>query len=213
MPHPIRGHESMNTRTIQVALTGGVATGKTTVANLFAELGVPIVDADVVAREVVEPGSEALQHILEHFGPQVIQADGSLNRAALRAIIFEHPAERQWLESLLHPLIRQRMQQQARALQAPYVILVIPLLAETGRDLEHDAVIVVDAPQPQQLQRLQQRDKLNDKQANAILAAQCAPEQRLGLADFVIRNHGDMAQLRQRVAEIDQQLLERYAKN
>jgi dephospho-CoA kinase len=194
-------------RTLRVGLTGGIASGKTTVANLFAALGVPIIDTDVLAREVVAPGTPGLAAIAERFGPAILLADGALNRAALRAKVFATPGERRWLEQLTHPLIRSLMEQRCAAADGPYQIVAIPLLAETGRDQRVDRVLVVDCDPELQIARLRARDGNTREQAERILAAQASRSERLAIADDVIVNDGDMARLRDQIEPLHRRYL------
>lgn len=194
-----------------VGVTGGIASGKSTVARAFAALGVPWVDADDVAREVVEPGEPALAEIAERFGGQVLQADGRLNRRALRDIVFAQPTERLWLESVTHPRIRQRIEAHLERLQAegaPYVLLVSPLLFESGQSEMVDRCLVIDVPEELQLARTAARDDVDDKQARAIVAAQMPRSERLARADDVIDNSGSEADLAAQVAELDRRYRE-----
>jgi len=186
----------------RVALTGGIACGKSTVANLFAALGITIVDTDLLAREVVAPGSPLLAQVAEHFGPQVLQPDGSLDRARLRDIVFANPAERQWLEQLTHPAIRELTDRRCAKAKGPYVMVAIPLLIETGGTARFDRVLVVDCDPAIQLARLQARDGSTREQAARMLAAQVTREQRLAAADDVIQNNGDIAALRDQVEKL-----------
>lgn len=186
----------------RVALTGGIACGKSTVANLFAALGITIVDTDLLAREVVAPGSPLLAQVAEHFGPQVLQPDGSLDRARLRDIVFANPAERQWLEQLTHPAIRELTDRRCAKAKGPYVMVAIPLLVETGGTARFDRVLVVDCDPAIQLARLQARDGSTREQAARMLAAQVTREQRLAVADDVIQNNGDIAALRDQVEKL-----------
>jgi dephospho-CoA kinase len=188
-----------------VGLTGGIACGKSTVANLFAALGVTIVDTDLLAREVVAPGSPLLGQIREHFGDAVFHTDGSLERRALRARVFADPTERQWLERLTHPAIRALTDVRCEAATGRYVIVAIPLLTETGSAGRFDRVLVVDCRPELQLSRLQARDCSTRVQAERMLAAQASREQRLALADDVIQNDGDIAALRDRVQALHRQ--------
>ena len=185
---------------LRIGLTGGIASGKSTVANLFAALGVPIVDTDVLAREVVEPGSPLLREITGHFGAQVLSGDGSLDRQELRKRIFADPAERQWLEALLHPAIRELTDARCEAASGPYVIVAIPLLVETAGSKRFDRVLVVDCDPELQLARLMARDGIRRDEALRMLAAQASRDERLAVADDVIRNDGDLASLRDQVA-------------
>jgi dephospho-CoA kinase len=195
-------------RTYRVGLTGGIASGKSTVANLFAALGVSVIDTDVLAREVVAPGSAGLDAIVQHFGPDILLADGTLDRAKLRARVFSAPDARRWLEQLTHPLIRQLMEQRCEAAGGPYQIVAIPLLTETGRDRRVDRVLVVDCDPATQIRRLQARDGATQEAATRILAAQATREQRLAIADDVIANDGDIGRLREQVEPLHAQYLE-----
>ena len=186
-----------------LGLTGGIGSGKTTVANLFAELGIELVDADLIAREIVQPGEPALQQIVEHFGATILQTDGSLDRAKLRQIIFATPAERCWLEQLTHPLIRQRIQQRLDQADSDYAILVSPLLLETDQHLLCDHILVIDLPETLQVARTVQRDGNSEKQVNAILKAQCSRAQRLEQGDSVIDNSQSPQTLKARIKQLD----------
>jgi dephospho-CoA kinase len=189
----------------RVALTGGIASGKTTVANLFAGRGVALIDTDLIAREVVEPGRPALVQVVEALGPSILGPDGRLDRPRLRDRIFRDPAARRTLEAILHPAIRQEMERQsatARARAAPYQMLVIPLLAEGGRRDHVDRVLVVDAPEALQVERLMARDGVTEDQATTSLRAQASRHARLGLADDVIVNTGFIADLTAQVEEL-----------
>ncbi|CAO1663700.1 dephospho-CoA kinase [Halomonas sp. NYA30] len=190
-----------------IGLTGGIGSGKSTVARAFETLGAASVDADDVAREIVLPGEPALLAIKNRFGDQVMHHDGTLNRAALRDIIFKDPEQRQWLESVTHPKIRERLLQHLAQLKtqgAPYVLLVSPLLFESGQNLLANRAVVVDVPQALQLSRTQQRDGVSESQVHAILAAQLSREQRLAQADDVIDNSGDHASMMEQVVRLDQ---------
>jgi dephospho-CoA kinase len=191
----------------RVALTGGIASGKTTVANLFAERGVPLIDTDVIARQVVEPGHPALAEVVQAFGPGVLDADGRLDRRRMRERIFSDPAAKQRLEAILHPAIRVEMEHQSRAAGGPYQVLVIPLLTE-GRRRDHvDRVLLVDVPEELQVQRLMMRDGVTHPQAEASLSAQATRAERLALADDVVRNTGRVDELRESVAQLHQKYL------
>jgi dephospho-CoA kinase len=191
-----------------VALTGGIASGKSTVAELFAAQGVAIIDADVIAREVVATGTPLLQALYEQFGTQLRRSDGSLDRAALRRRVFADAAQRQRLEALVQPAIRARCEELARVAAGPYVLFVIPLLAETGGKARFGRVLVVDCPEALQLQRLQARDGCDPQQARAMLAAQATRSQRLAIADDVIVNDGDREQLQAEVAVLNRRYQE-----
>jgi dephospho-CoA kinase len=196
----------------RVALTGGIASGKTTVANLFAELGVPLIDSDLIAREVVEPGQPALDAVAAAFGRDVLGPDGRLDRRRLREIIFSDPAARARLEGILHPAIRAEMDRQSAAAAAtgPYQLLVIPLLAEGGggRGNRADRVLVVDVPESTQIERLMARDAVTREQAQASLQAQANRAARLAIANDVVINTGHIDELRAQVAGLH----ERYSK-
>ena len=190
-----------------IGLTGGIGSGKSTVARAFETLGAAWVDADDVAREIVLPEEPALLAIRNRFGGQVMHQDGTLNRAALREIIFNDPEQRQWLESITHPKIRERLMQHLERLKAqgaPYVLLVSPLLFESGQNTLVNRAVVVDVPQALQLSRTQQRDGVSESQVRAILAAQLSREQRLAKADDVIDNSGDHASMMEQVARLDE---------
>jgi len=189
----------------RIGLTGGIACGKSTVANLFVALGVTLVDTDLLAREVVEPGSPLLAEIARHFGALVLQKDGSLDRAALRARVFANPAERQWLEQLTHPAIRELTDRRCEAATGHYVIVAIPLLVETAGAERFDRVLVVDCDPELQLARLQARDGMTREQAQRMLTAQVTREQRLAVADDVILNNGDIPNLRNQVEKLHRQ--------
>lgn len=189
-----------------VGLTGGIGSGKTTVANLFHDLGVQSVDADLVAREVVMPGEPALASIVQHFGADILQHDGQLDRAALRARIFANKAEKQWLNQLLHPLIRQRMLQQLAACTSDYALLIAPLLLENNLQIYADRVLVVDAPEELQLSRTMQRDQVPAEQVQNILNSQISRPERLRLADDVVLNTVPVFALQSQI----QQLHSRY---
>ena len=184
---------------LRVGLTGGIASGKTTVANLFSELGAGIVDTDVVAREVVAPGEPGLHAVHAAFGAAVISESGKLDRRALREIVFTDPAERRKLEAILHPLIRARTLAQLEALEAPYALVVVPLLFETGFGALVDRIAVVDCPREAQIERLIARDDIGPREAEAMLDAQVDRETRLAQADDVIDNGGSLDDTRGQV--------------
>lgn len=194
MPRPSRAARP-RLPPLRIALTGGVASGKSTVAALFTQLGVPVIDTDAVAREVVSPGSPLLGAVLDRFGRQLALPDGSLDRRALRALIVSDPAAKADLEALLHPAIRERVAELSRRLGGEYQLVAIPLLAETGTAGNYDRVLVVDCPPELQLARLQLRDRVPEAQARALLAAQASREARLALAHDVLHNTGEVAEL------------------
>ena len=192
----------------RVALTGGIASGKSTVADLFAARGVPLIDTDVIAREVVEPGRPALATIVRSFGPGVLDAQGCLDRRRMRERIFADPAAKQRLEAILHPAIRAEMERQSRVAGGPYQVLVIPLLAEGGRRDHVDRVLLVDVPEELQIQRLMMRDGVTHAQAQASLHAQGTRAERLAIADDVLRNTGRVDHLHDEVAKLHLKYLE-----
>lgn len=191
-----------------VGVTGGIGSGKTAVTDSFHALGIDIVDADLASRVVVEPDTPALQHIAEHFGAAILQADGALDRAALRRIIFQDPAAKQWLEQLLHPLIGEEIRRQLQSAASPYVVFVSPLLVETSQRTFCDRILVVDVPEETQLQRTMTRDNNDADQVRRIIASQASRAQRLELADDVIENTGSLEQLQTKVAQLHARYLQ-----
>lgn len=190
-----------------IGLTGGIGSGKSAASRLFEKLGVPVIDADQVARDVVKPDQPALVEIQQHFGPEVITPQGELNRRWLRQYVFDHPKERQWLESLLHPLIRQNILNWLLTQQQhPYVLLTSPLLLETDQHQLVDAIIVVDVPESLQLQRTCDRDDMSPEAAQKIINTQIKRADRLERADFILDNSSDLHQLEQQVIALNQQL-------
>ncbi len=193
---------------LRIGLTGGIASGKSAVADAFARRGVPIVDTDVIAREVVEPGRPALAEVVAAFGTDLLDADGRLDRRTLRRIVFADPALRRRLEAILHPAIRTEMQRQAATAAGPYVVVAIPLLVENRLQGQVDRVLVVDCPPDVQLARLLARDGETPEGARAILAAQATRDERLAVADDVVVNDGSLADLDARVAALHGRYLE-----
>ncbi len=197
-----------------VALTGGIGSGKSTVANAFADLGIQIIDADIIARQVVEPGKPALDAIAAHFGPELIAADGTLHRRLLRERIFADPQEKAWLSALLHPLIQQETRRQLQQATSAYVLWVVPLLVENGLYRQANRVLVVDVTPETQLSRTMQRDDVTRAHVEQILAAQATREARLAVADDVIDNNGapdsimsDVARLHARYLQLASQFV------
>ncbi len=185
-----------------VAITGGIGSGKTTVANLFAEHGIDLIDADVIAREVVEPGSPGLNAIQEKFGDGILLPSGDLDRAKLREHIFNHPEDKNWLNGLLHPMIREEMMRQCREASSPYCLLIVPLLVENKLQYMADRVLVVDVSENTQIARTVSRDKVSETQVKNILSAQATREERLAVADDIIENDHYPEQLHNKVADL-----------
>lgn len=185
---------------LKIGLTGGIASGKTTVSQKFADLGIPIIDADIIAHALVQPGQPAFLEIIQAFSTDLIQPDGTLNRTKLRTQVFSNQQQRHQLEAILHPRIRQQMQQQVTQQQAPYCILSIPLLLETQQMDLVDRVLVVDCATELQRTRLKHRhNNLTPDQIDQILAAQATRPARLAIANDVIDNNSDLNYLKQQV--------------
>jgi len=196
------------TRSLRIGLTGGIASGKTAVTQRFSELGVPVIDADLASRAVVEPGTTGFRQVIERFGHDVLSPNGALNRAALRDLVFKDPQKRKALEALLHPLIRTYMEQRAKEVVFPYLIMAIPLLIEGGSPRERvDRILVVDVDEATQMRRLLERDGSSVDQARAILASQASRAARLAAADDVLVNDGTVTDLRQAVDRQHQEYL------
>ncbi len=191
-----------------VSISGGIGAGKTAVSNRFAALGIKVVDADVAAREVVRPGSEALEEIKGRFGLAIIDANGALDRTALRSIVFTDREERLWLERLLHPRIGEYMRHELSTANSPYAILVSPLLIGRTRGALATRTLVVDAPEAAQLQRTMARDDNTATQVKAIIATQASRAERLAQADDIIVNDSDFAALDTAVARLHARYLE-----
>jgi len=177
-----------DTRKIVIGLTGGIGSGKTTIANIFADLDIDIIDADIAARKVVEPQSKALEQISLHFGLQFIQADGSLNRPLLRTQIFSNEKDKLWLNNLLHPLIRQTMLDEIQQSQSPYCLLVAPLLIENNLQSLVDRILVIDINEEEQIKRAIIRDPSSQEEIIKIIASQVPRQERLKFADDIIDN-------------------------
>jgi dephospho-CoA kinase len=190
-----------------IGLTGGIGSGKSTVARRLASLGAPVIDADLLARELVAPGQPALAEIVQAFGPEIVTASGALDRPTLRQRIFSHPTERRRLESILHPRIRTAMQAQLRTFDVPYAVLMIPLLLETGQQNMCHRVLVVDVPEWLQIERVSRRDGHTIEDVRAVLRTQCSREQRLAAADDLIDNSKDLAHLIAQTDALHQQYL------
>lgn len=189
-----------------IGLTGGIAAGKSEVSRRFEALGITVADADLAARAVVAPGSEGLARIAAHFGTDILLADGQLDRAALRARIFDSAQDRQALEAITHPAIRQQLRQACEQAEGPYAIAAIPLLTEAGGRQQYpwlDRILVVDVPVAVQHARLMQRDDIDAALADRMIAAQASREARLALADDVVVNDGHPDHLQAHVERLD----------
>jgi dephospho-CoA kinase len=194
-------------RRLRIGLTGGIASGKSTVAQRFMELGVPVIDADEAARSVVAPGGPGLAEVVKRFGSGVLAENGELDRRALRELIFREPGSRRDLEAILHPLIRAEMERSAESARGPYVVMAIPLLVESGSSNRVDRILVVDVDEAVQLQRVMARDGCTLEQARAILASQASRSARLAVADDVLRNTATVTDLRQAVDHLHERYL------
>jgi len=193
---------------LRIGLTGGIASGKSTVADMFADLGVPVIDTDLIARDVVAPGRPALQEIREAFGAGVIAEDGTLDRPAMRALVFGDDEARRRLEAILHPRIGAATREQANAAGGPYQIIVVPLLLESSLRAFVNRVLVVDCEEETQVARLLSRDAESESQARRILAAQASRAERLAIADDVIANEGDLDDTREQVRRLHRRYLD-----
>jgi len=191
-----------------VGLTGGIGSGKSVVAGLFAERGVAVIDTDEIAHELTRPGGEAIEAIRAAFGSRLIGADGALDRDGMRKLVFGDATARKKLEAILHPLIREESARRGARAQSPYAILVVPLLVEGGVDRSRYArVLVVDCPEVQQVERAMRRSGLSEAEVRAILAAQATREQRLARADDVIDNSGTPEALERQVSNLNEKYL------
>lgn len=193
---------------LTIGLTGGIGCGKSTAAMLFEACQVPVIDADIIAHTIVEPGQPTLEIIFDTFGSDIKLADGTLDRDALRSRVFVNQTERQQLEAIMHPVIRKTMQDQAQSLDTPYCILVIPLLLETGQQDSCDRILILDCSEETQQRRVLQRPGLTLAQFQAILKAQCTRAQRLAAADDILYNDmDDIDALKQQILALHQQYL------
>jgi len=200
-------------RPLRIGLTGGIASGKSTVADMFAEKGVPVIDTDVIAREVVQPGQPALADIEREFGAEVIDRDGTLRRRRLRKLVFNDVRKRRKLESILHPRIRDAALGQARSAGGPYQVIVVPLLAGSPMQKLMDRILVVDVSEQTQLERLLQRDAEREEQARRMIAAQASREDRLAIADDVVGNDGSLEETARQVSELHRKYLDLAARS
>lgn len=192
---------------LRIGLTGGIGSGKSTITRLFSDLGVPVIDADQVSRELVQPGQPALTQIVTLFGQGILTPEGTLDRGRLRECIFAEPMLRDQLEAILHPLIRQQILEHLSKFDSPYAILAIPLLIETGWQSLVDRILVIDCDTESQIVRTMQRDHVSRQQVEAILASQAKRETRLREADEIIDNSGDLAHLQWQVLALHQRYL------
>jgi len=192
---------------LTIGITGGIGSGKSTVTDFFAQLGIDIVDADIVARDIVAPGTVCLEKIALHFGPHILDHNGHLNRRKLRDIIFTQPSERAWLEQLTHPLIQEATQHALSLATSPYRIYTAPLLLEVGQNTRVDRVLIVDVPEALQLARAGARDGATSESIRAIMNTQWSREQRLAKADDIIDNSRDITHTKTQVETLHQQYL------
>lgn len=199
--------EFAESRALRIGLTGGIASGKSTVAEMFRDLGTPIIDTDVIAREVIVPGTPGLREICDAFGDGVLTEEGELDRGKMRRIVFADAAKRQALEAILHPRIRAAAILAAEEVRFPYMIIVVPLLVESPMRNFMDRVLVVDVDVDTQIARLLQRDTETEQQARRIIAAQATRDERLQIADDVILNGDDLENTRKQVESLHQQYL------
>ena len=199
---------TQQSRPLVIGLTGGIGSGKTTVADGFAALGVPVIDADLIARELVEPGQAALDQIRTLFGAECLSADGRLDRALVRRRIFADESLRHRLEAILHPEIRNRINDLIAEVRTAYCIVVIPLLLETGQDDLIDRILVVDAAEKEQIKRVAARDKLSHNAVITIMGTQADRETRLAAADDIIANNSDLETLMSQIRSLHRRYLE-----
>lgn len=193
--------------TMVIGLTGGIGSGKTTVAERFGRYNIDIIDADIVAREVVEPGTPGLEAIVEKLGTDILLTDGTLDRSKLRQAIFDDNSLKDWLNALLHPMIREQMKADIAQATSPYCLLVIPLMVENNLQTMAHRLLVVDVSEEMQIARTRQRDQVDASHVQKILAAQASRQERLDAADDVINNNGDSNELDDAVSELHQQYL------
>ena len=192
---------------LAVGITGGIGSGKSAAADRFSELGVPIIDADVIARQIVEPGRPACRKVIDAFGDEVASDDGGLNRAKLRKIIFSEPEKKTLLENILHPEIHAEILRQIAELSTPYTIVVIPLLAESKRQYPLDRILVIDAPAEFQVSRVSARDDQSESEVKRVIQLQSSRPDRLAIADDVIENTGSLQSLRNSVDALHEKYL------
>ena len=188
---------------LKIGLTGGIGSGKSTVSGLFEALGIPVIDADVIARSLLEPGTEATRQVIRIFGNDIAASEQEIDRARLRERVFDNADARKKLESILHPIVHQKIRQQAEAITSPYCIVVIPLLFEAGHQDLVDRILVVNTSREKQIERAASRDRASVEEIQKILNTQIDPEERLARADDIIDNNDGIEQLESRVHELD----------
>ena len=189
-------------RALRIGLTGGIGSGKSEASREFARLGVPVIDTDVIARELVRPGQPALAEIVARFGTEMLGENGNLDRTRLRKTVFSDPGLRRQLEAILHPRIRERAEALTEQVKGPYCVLVIPLLVETSGDYPLDRILVIDSPRELQVERIAARDGLSESEIEAILETQASREQRLAIADDIIVNDASPEHLRSEIERL-----------
>jgi len=194
-------------RSLKIGLTGGMGCGKSTAAGMFSEFNVTVIDADSIARDLVQPCSPLLEQIISKFGPELVDRNGQLNRARLRSLVFENPQKRRWLEQLIHPPILAEMELRAKACRQPYCVLCIPLLVETHQEKMVDRILVIDLPAEIQIRRIKQRDQLSEREIEAVLQAQTDRQTRLATAHDIIDNSGDREQLKLQIEKLHKKYL------
>jgi len=187
---------------LKIGLTGGIGSGKSTVAKLFQQLGIPVIDADLIAHQLVRPGQPALGALVTEFGPAILTSKGELDRSRLRELIFHDHTAKTRLESILHPAVFAEMHRRATGLQTPYCILAIPLLIETNAQSMVDRILVIDCPERLQIERVKRRDGLDESLIKRILASQASRQERLAHAHDIIVNEGDLAMLERQVKDL-----------
>ena len=188
---------------LKIGLTGGIGSGKSTVSGLFEALGIPVIDADVIARSLLEPGTEATRQVIRIFGNDIAANEQEIDRARLRECVFDNADARKKLESILHPIVHQKIRQQVEAISSPYCIVVIPLLFEAGHQDLVDRILVVNTSREKQIERAASRDRASVEEIQKILNTQIDPEERLARADDIIDNNDGIEQLESRVHELD----------